>query len=80
MRFEFYTTANRVTYKDYEQGIKSFQCNNDYHYRDLCEVLLSESQRDRLVGLCKDGIYNISKKRYLAGLVYMENNIWNKRK
>lgn len=80
MRFEFDTILKRATYEGDEDGIKSFHCTSTYQFRDLCDVLLSESQLDRLIGLSKDGIYNISKKRYLAGLVYMENNIWNKKK
>lgn len=77
MRFEIDSSIYLIEYLDDEEDIKDIKCVNHHQFYDLLDIILTESQHIRFID--SDGIYNISKKRYLAGVEYMKDNIWNKK-
>lgn len=78
MRFEIDSSIHVFEYLDNDENIQDFKCVNANQFHKLCNILLTDKQLFRFVN--SDGIYNISKKRYLAGVEYMKDNLWNRSK
>jgi hypothetical protein len=76
LKFEFDSTARTLTYEGNGEHIKPIKLIHPYEYNDFCEIILSPSQYERHICLMNDGVYKVSKKRYLAAIEWLKSSYW----
>jgi hypothetical protein len=75
VRIELDSTTHTV---DIDDGTV-LRCSCDYEYAQLMEILLSQSQWDRHMGLSFDGVYYTTDKKIQAGKEYMNQSPFRKK-
>lgn len=79
MKFEFDVVLHQVNYEGDEDDVQDFKCGSPYEFWGLVKLLLSPKDLDKLTG-DQGVVFNVSKKRYLAGVEYINNNPFNRPK
>lgn len=78
MKFEFDQICWHVTYEGDEDDVQDFKCNSGRQFEGLIKHLLTPAQWNRF-SEDRGIVFEVSKKRYLAGVEYMKNNPYNTR-